>query len=160
MLLKHFQPCDLISFFIAHRVSVGCKHNANCGIVLKLQIHLIQCSVNACFHHFNNIIFHSRQDNLRFRISETCIIFQHFRSVRSQHQSEEDHAFELASLCCHRVNGCLINMLFTKCFHFFCIERTRRKCSHSACIQSGISVARTLVILCGRHRLDRLSVHK
>ena len=38
------------------------------------------------------------------------------------------------------------------------IERRRREGSHSSGIKTGISVSRPLVILCGAHDLDRLSV--
>ena len=51
-------------------------------------------------------------------------------------------------------------MLHTPRIDLFCVERARRKRPHTACVQPGISVTRTLVILRGGHDTDRLSVHK
>lgn len=44
--------------------------------------------------------------------------------------------------------------------HFFRIERTWRKRSHTACIQSGISITGSLMILGTGHSLNGLSVNK
>ena len=123
MLVKFFQPLNRETFFITYRISFGCQYHAYCCIVFKLQIYLIQCSVNTCFHNFNQIILHTRQYNLRFRIPEACIVFQYLRSLFCQHQSKKDHAFKLSTLCCHSIHRCLINVFATKFFHFFCVER-------------------------------------
>ena len=123
MLVKFFQPLNRETFFITYRISFGCQYHAYCCIVFKLQIYLIQCSVNTCFHNFNQIILHTRQYNLRFRIPEACIVFQYLRSLFCQHQSKKDHAFKLSSFCCHSIHRCLINVFAAKFFHFFCVER-------------------------------------
>ena len=160
MLLELFQSCDRKTFLVAYRISFRCKYNADCCIVFKLKINLIQCSVNTCFHNFKDIILHTRKYNLRFRISKTGVVFKDLRSVFCQHQSEEDNSLERTSFCCHCVYRCLVNIFLTEFFYFFCIERAWRKCSHTACIKSCISVSGTLVILRTCHCLDCLSVNK
>ena len=56
--------------------------------------------------------------------------------------------------------GVLINIFFTKFVHFIRIERARRKCSHTAGIESLVSIHGALVILGRSHDPDILSIHK
>ena len=160
MFLELVKTSDREAFVIFHRIAVGCEHHADRCVILKLKIDLIQCTVDAGFDHIDDIIFHTRQYNLRFRVAEAGIVLQHFRSVRCQHQAKEDHSFERASFCRHGVHCRLINIFLAELFHFFCVERARRECAHSACIQTGIAVSHTLVVLGACHRLDRLAVHE
>ena len=160
VLLELFQSCDWEAFLVTYRISFGCEYDTDCCIVFKLKINLIQCSVDTCFHNFKNIILHTRKYNLSFRISKTSVVFKNLRSVFCQHQSEEDNTLERTSFCCHCVYRCLINIFLTEFFYFFCIERAWRKCSHTACIKSCISVSGTLMILRTCHCLDCLSINK
>ena len=72
---------------------------------------------------------------------------------------EENNSGKWSSLRSHSIYSWLINILLTEFIYFFCIERTWREISHTAGIQSLISILGTFVILCGRHDADGLSVH-
>ena len=145
--VKIFKTCDFISFFIMFRITIGGKYYTYCGIILKLQIDLIQGSVDTCFEHIYDVILHSWQHNLCFRISKSCIIFQNLWSILCQHKSEENDPLECSSFGCHRIHSFLVNMLLAESVHFFRVERTWGKCSHSSCIQSLITIFGTLMIL-------------
>ena len=90
-----------------------------------------------------------RMEGVRLFVEEeaaqpvTSVVFKNLRSVFCQHQSKEDNSLERTSFCCHCVYRCLINIFLTEFFYFFCIERARRKCSHSACIKPCISISCT-----------------
>ena len=158
--LKILKSMDRDTFFVFYRISITCKNNTNRCIVLKFQIDLIKFAVYTGFHYFNDIILHTRKNNLCLRIPKSCIIFQNLRAICSKHQSEENDSLKRTSLCCHGIYCFLINIFLTEFIYFRSIERTWRKCSHSACIQSLIPILRTLVILCGCHGTDRLSIYK
>ena len=160
MPVKFFQSADRNAFLVRYRIAFARQYHTDSRIVLELQIYLIQCSIDTCFHHFDDIILHSRKYNLCLRVSESCIVFQHLRTILCQHQTKKDNSLEWSAFCFHRIYGCLINIFFTECFYFFCIERTRRKCSHSTCVQSCIPISCALVILCGSHGLDRIAIYK
>ena len=157
--LKLLKSGDRIALFVADRITVRCQYHADCRIILKLQVDRIQSAVYTCLHHFDDIIFHTRENHLCLGISETCIVLQYLWSVCGQHQSKEDDTLKFSSLCCHCINSCLINMFFTKLVNFFCIEGAGREGSHSAGVQSLIAVLCTLVILCGGHDFDGFSVN-
>ena len=123
-IFEFVKTTDYETFVVFHRITVGCQYDADCRIVLKLQVDLVKCSVNARLKNVNDIGFHTRQDNLCFRITESCIVLQDTRTFFGQHQSEEDNAFELSSFCCHRIDCCLIDIFFAECIHFFRIKRT------------------------------------
>ena len=125
MLLELVKTGDRKSFFISDRITVRCKYHTDCCIVFKLKIYLIQCSVDTGFDHIDQIIFHTRKNNLCLRISESGIVFQNLRSVFGKHQSEEDDPLELSSLCCHCIYRLLVHIFPAEFINFFCIERTR-----------------------------------
>ena len=63
------------SLLIGYGIAVACQDHTYRSIVLKLQVDLIQCAVHTGFHHFDNIILHTRQYHLRLRITESGIVF-------------------------------------------------------------------------------------
>ena len=133
-ILKVLQTFDLESFFIRNRITVTGQNNADCSVIFKLQINLIQCTIDAGFHHVNNIIFHTWKDNLCLRITKSGIVLQNLRSVLCQHQSKENDTFESTSFCFHSIYRCLEHIFFAKFVYFFCIERAWRESSHTTCI--------------------------
>ena len=122
--IKFLQSCDWQAFVIFYRISVTCKHDTHCCIVFELKVDLIQCSINAGFHDFNNIILHSWKYDLSLRISKSGIILQYFRSVWCQHESEENNSFEWAAFCFHGIDCCLIYIFVAEIFNFLCIKWT------------------------------------
>ena len=157
--LELFKSADWESFLIGNRISVRCKYNTDSCIVLKLQINRVKFSIDTCFHDINDIIFHTWKNDLCLRISKTGIVLKNLWSFPCQHQSEENNSGKWSSLRSHSIYSWLINILLTEFIYFFCIERTWREISHTAGIQSLISILGTFVILCGRHDADGLSVH-
>ena len=154
------QSADWESFFIFHRITVRSQYHADCCVILELQLNLVKGSVHTCLEDIYNIIFHTRKNDLGLRIAESCIVLQHLRSLRGQHQSEEDHALELSAFCYHGIYGLLINIFFTEFIHFIRVERARRKGSHTTGIESLVSIHGALVILGRSHNLDILSIHE
>ena len=114
---------NLEALFIFYRVAVRRQNDADCCIILKFKLNLIQGSVDTCLKDFHDIILHARQDNLCLRIAETGIVFQHLRTICGQHQTEENDALEGTSFLLHRINRRLIDVLFTEFIYFFCVER-------------------------------------
>ena len=159
-ILEVFKALDRNSLFIFYRISIACKNDAYCCVILEFQINLIQFSVYAGFHHLNDIILHTWKNNLCFRITKSCIIFQYLRAICGKHQSEEDNSLKRTSLGRHSIYSLLINIFLTEFIYFRSIERTWGKCSHSTGIQSLVSVLGTFVILCGCHGADGLSIYK
>ena len=148
------------TFFIFHRISVTCKDYTYCRIILKLKIYLIQSSVYTGFHHFDDIVLHTRKNNLRFRIAKTGIIFQNLRTIRCKHKTKENDSLKWASFCSHCVHCRLIYIFPAEFIYLFCVERTRGESSHSARIQSLITVLSAFMILCGCHCTDSFSIYK
>ena len=160
MLFERLESADRESFFVGNRITVRSQYDADTRIICKLQVDLVESSVDAGFKYINNVCLHTRKHNLCLRIAEAGIVLEHLRSVRCQHQSEEDNSLKRSSLGCHRIYGRLIDIFFTELIHFFGIERTRGEVAHTAGVQAGVAVSCSLVVLCGTHRLDRLSIHK
>mgnify|MGYP001704768214 CR=1 FL=1 len=158
--LEMFKTMDWESFFVFYRITIGCQYHADCRIVLKLQINLVKGAIHACLKDIHDIIFHTWENYLRLRITESGIVFQYLRSLWCQHQSKENHSFELSALSCHGIHSLLINIFFTEFVHFIRIERAWRKCSHTAGIESLVSIHGALVILGRSHDPDILSIHK
>ena len=142
------------------RVACGCQNNADCSVVLKLQIDLIQGTVDTGLEQIHQIVLHARKHNLSLRVTESSVVLQYLRTICSQHQAEEDDALELSALCLHGVYGLLVNVFFAKCIHLWSIERTWREGSHAAGVQSLVAVLRALVILSGCHDPDGLSIYE
>ena len=120
--LEVLKPGHLIPFFIMLRISCGGQHHAYGGIVLELQLYLVQGSVHAGFKHIHNVILHPWQNYLSLRISEPGIVLQHLGAVFRQHQAKEDNSFELPALCLHGVHGWLVHILSAECIHLVRIE--------------------------------------
>ena len=158
--LEMFKTMDWESFFIFYRITFTCQNDADCCIVLKLQIDLVKGAIHACLKYIHNIIFHTWENYLCLRITESGIVFQHLRSLWCQHQSKENHSFELSALSRHSIHSLLIDIFFTKFVHFIRIERARRKCSHTTGIETLITVQCAFVILRGGHDTDGLAVYK
>ena len=158
--LKFIQPCNGKSLLVGDRIPFRCQHHADSRIVLKLQIDLIQGAVDAGLRHVDDVVLHPGQDHLGLRIPEAGIVLQHFRPFLCQHQAEEDHAFEGAPLRFHGVNRGLENIFLAERIHLFCVERARRKCTHTACVKASVSVPGPLVVLGACHGLYNIAVHK
>ena len=158
--LKILKTVDRDLLLIFHRISITCKNHTYCGIILEFQIDLIQGSVNACLHNLEDIILHTRKNNLCLRISESGIVLQNLRSVCSEHQAKENDSLKGSSLCCHCIHSRLIYIFSAEFIYLVCIERAWGKCSHSAFIQTLVTILCTLVILCGCHGTDSLSIYK
>ena len=142
------------------RIACGCQNNTDCSVVLKLQIDLIQGTVDTGLEQIHQIVLHARKHNLGLRVTESCIVFQHLRTVCSQHQTKEDDALELSSLCLHGIYRLLVNVFPAECIHLWSIERTWGEGSHTAGVQSLVAVLRALMILGRGHDLDGLSVYE
>ena len=158
--VKFLKSGNFKSFLIRFRIAFGSQYHTYRGVIFKLQIHLIQCSVNTCVYHIHNVIFHTAKHYLCLRISEACVKFQHSGTVGSKHQAKENYTFKFPAFCRHSIHRSLINVLSTELIHLFRIERTGRKGTHSTGIQALITVLGPLVILCGSHSFYRLSVYK
>ena len=122
--LKILKALDWNSFFVFYRIALTCQNHTYCCIVFKLQIYLIKSTINAGFHHLNDIIFHSGQYHLGFRISESGIIFQYLWPILCKHKAKENNAFKFPAFFCHSIYSCLINIFSAECIYFICIKRT------------------------------------
>ena len=125
VLFKLLKPGDWKAFLVTHRIPFARKDDAYCRILLKLQIHFIQCAVNTCLHNFKNVIFHPRKDYLCLRVTEPCVVLQHLRPFLREHKPEEDDSLKGPSLCLHSVHGSLIDVFIAEFFHFLCVKRAR-----------------------------------
>ena len=156
--LKVLKSPNLKALLVVLRISGRRQNDTDSRIIREAKINLIQPSVNARLKDIDNIILHSRQHNLRFRIPESRVIFQHLRAILGQHQPAEENSRKRPSLRLHRVHGRLINVLLAEFLHILRIERTRRERTHTSGIQALIPVLRALMILSARHGLNMSSV--
>ena len=106
------------------------------------------------FHNCKEVAVQKRQYNLGFRVAETAVIFDDLRSVFCNHQTKVKASAESSSLFVHGFHS------RQEDFFHAAVVRIRRNGSHTAGIQSLISVQSSLVIHGGYHRNQCLSVCK
>ena len=131
LVVKLLQTGDQLALLVVFRISVRCKHNTDCRIILELQIDLIQLAVDAGVDHINDIVLHTRKNNLCLRIAETCVVLEYLWTVCGHHETDEKNTDEISSLCFHGIHGWLIYLLFTELLNLLCIERAWGESSHS-----------------------------
>ena len=127
---------------------------------IKLSDRKVQEFINEFFPITDDLIDGQRKNNLRFRIAKTGIIFQNLRTIRCKHKTKENDSLKWASFCSHCVHCRLIYIFPAEFIYLFCVERTRGESSHSARIQSLITVLSAFMILCGCHCTDSFSIYK
>ena len=158
--LEILKACNLEAFLISHRISVRSKNNTYRCFIFKFQLQCVQFSIHTCFHNINDIILHSWKNHLSLRVTETGIVFKNLRSVRCQHETEEDNTCKWSSLRSHGIHRRLIDIFFTELIHFPGIERTWREITHTSGIQTLVTVFGALMVLCRIHNLNGFSVNE
>ena len=157
---KFLKSFDGESLFVLYGISVTCKHYADGSLIGEFKVDLIKLSVYAGIDNIKDVILKPGKNNLRFGIAEPRIVLENPGALRCEHESEENDSVERPSFSRHRINGGLEYILLAELIYFLGIERSGGEIAHSAGIETGVSVARSLVILCGRHYLDDLAVDK
>src|SRR5215475_7236002 len=97
------------------------------------------------------IALQSPQDRLGFRITETNVIFQDFRTVRSQHQTEIEHAAEWKSLDSRGLQSGFDYLFLDEPFGRSIEQSRSREGSHSSGVGPLIIIERPFVVLRDRH---------
>ena len=152
MFLKCIQPIDDKAFIIFDRISSRSQHDTDRCIIFKFQLYLIQPAVNTSLENIDNIRLHPRKYNLSFRIAKTSIIFKYFRTILCQHQSDEKNSDKIPAFSFHGCHRWLIDIFFTESCYFRCVEWTWRESSHTAGVQSLITVFCPFMVLSRSHR--------
>ena len=122
--VKILETGDKLAFLVSNRITVGCENDTYAGIILELKVYLVESAVNAGLEYVDYVILHTRKNNLCLRVTKTCVVLKHLRSLRSKHETEENYALERSSLRFHGINRCLIYMFFAEFINFRGVERT------------------------------------
>ena len=107
-----------------------------------------------------DIRLQSREHDLRFRIAETAVEFNHLDTVRGLHQASVEDSPEWDAFLRHS-GGNRLHDMFQGIFLIFGIDKRKSGIgSHSAGIGTLVTVEGALVVLGKNHRNDFLSVHE
>ena len=152
------QPYYLLSRGMGGGISFRCQDDIHSTGVFPFHLFLFQGSFRAGKHDLRKIAFKKRQNGFRLRVSEAAVKFHHFGSVFCNHQSGIKAAFKRAAFFFHCFDSRQQNGIINDFVQFFRHDRSGSISPHAAGIRSHIPVADALMILCGNHRNDSISI--
>ena len=171
--ILHLGACDKDIFILtrlgqAHgitraillRITARCNHHAACVTVSKLNLGLCKRAVRSCLHDGQEVTLQKRQDDLRFGIAKSAVIFNDLGAVRGQHQTEVQATLEGSALGIHSRHGRQEDLLHANPCHVLGVIGVGRNRAHTARVQTLVAVQCALVVHGGNHGLDALAVGK
>ena len=146
--------------FVFDGIALGGDNHTAGGFLAEFHLSFAESALACCLHNREQITFQKRQNNLRFRIAEAAVIFDDFRTVLGNHQSEIQTASKRSAFIFHRFDSRQKDFFHTFVGDFFCVIRVRCNRSHTAGVQSLIVVMGSFMIHGGNHRFDNISVRE
>ena len=148
-----------VALCVVARVALRCKNNTEGNILAPYDFGWLLALCN-CLEYICNIAVNQRQNNLSLGVAKASVKLDNLHSVRGFHQTTIEHTCQWTALCNHRLCGRSHNLLHSKFEVLIGDKRQRGVSTHTACIRALIAIVGTLVVLCHRHRIDILALHK
>jgi len=134
------------ALFICNRIAAACHNYAGSRTVVPFNVEVSKFFVNNCLANIDKVCFKSWKNYLRLRVTETSVILNYLRAVRSNHKSEIKTTLERSALCYHSVDCRNKDCVHTFLCNLVCIVRIRADCTHTACVKSLIIIVSSLVV--------------
>ena len=156
---QSLQALDFKALGIRAGISPGCKYETD--VRFPVPLHLRNRTMLG--YRKENVVdirLQCREHDLRFRIAETAVEFNHLDSVRGLHQASVEDSPEWDAFLRHSGGNRPHDML-QGIFLIFGIDKRKSGIgSHSTGVRTLVTVEGALVVLGKNHRNDFLSVHE
>lgn len=152
---------DVFPLGVASRVAPASEDDAD-GVfpLLNVNVDGIQPPLRTGEHDLGQVTRRKQDERLGLGVSETDVVFQDFRTGRSEHEAGKEHAQERVSFFPHPPQGGFEAFRGDPTHDLFVPDRSWGVGSHPASVQPDVSFAYPLVVLCGRKTLERVSIAK
>ena len=158
--LNILDACDWVALYIFLWIATANEHYTNSGTLVKFYSTLVEILVSNTLKEINDITLKTKHNALSLRVSHTAVVLDYHRLAVHVDKTEEDKALIYDTFLCKTfyrwTDDALVNLLHP----FLCSKRNRCHATHTACVETCVVLADTLVVLCLWKNLVVLAVGK
>ena len=141
-----------LACFVRVRIAPRREDHADSRLRLERHARRLQLAGSGAHQQGRQVVADHRQNHLRFRVAESDIELDDFRSVSREHQPDEKEAAELAALAAHALEHRQHDLAHHTRLRGRIEQRAWRIGAHAAGVRACIAVERALVIFGGSQR--------
>ena len=155
---RSVQTRDQLTLLISLGITARNAYNRNRRAGIDAQIALVELTEGNALEQLHNIALDTWQHNLGLGVAHTHVILNHIGIACNVHQTDEYKSVVvdllLGKTCNRRAHDTLLDLA-----HKLLVgKRNGRNGTHTACIQTGVALANTLVVLRNGQNLIVLTV--